>query len=96
MLQKNPLLPPRPYVARPDRADGARTAGTGFISAEEFDLTGILTGVDPYESRYWWLPELHGEPGRSTGDLAAAAAAWRRLETAQAARRSASRPTFAA
>ena len=95
MLQKNPLLPPRPYVSRPDRADGARAAGSGFVSAEDFDQTGILAGVDPYESRYWWLPEMHGEPVRPAGDLAAATA-WRRLETAQAARRPASRPTAAA
>ena len=30
-----------------------------FASAEDYDSTGILTGVDPCESRYWWMPELH-------------------------------------
>ena len=32
---------------------------TRFLSAEDFDHTGILTGVDPYASSYWWMPELH-------------------------------------
>ena len=31
---------------------------TPFVSAEDFDGTGILAGVDPCESRYWWVPEL--------------------------------------
>lgn len=34
-------------------------AADAFVSAEDFDRTGILTGVDPCESRYWWLPELY-------------------------------------
>lgn len=34
-------------------------AADAFVSAEDFDRTGILTGMDPCESRYWWLPELH-------------------------------------
>lgn len=29
-----------------------------FVSAEDFDRTGILAGLDPCESRYWWMPEL--------------------------------------
>ncbi|MFM8707229.1 MAG: hypothetical protein ACKOHK_03865, partial [Planctomycetia bacterium] len=24
-----------------------------------YDATGILAGVDPCESRYWWMPELY-------------------------------------
>lgn len=34
------------------------TAAGPFASAEDYDATGILTGVDPCESRYWWMPEL--------------------------------------
>jgi hypothetical protein len=30
-----------------------------FASAEDYDATGILTGVDPSESCYWWMPELY-------------------------------------
>lgn len=30
-----------------------------FLVAEDFDTTGILAGVDPYASSYWWMPELH-------------------------------------
>lgn len=62
MLRKNPLQPPRPFS--PDRATGAEIPQPlpgdrdTFVSAEDFDRTGILTGVDPCESRYWWLPEL--------------------------------------
>lgn len=60
MLQKNPLAPPRP--PRPSPATGRFTAverlGASFVSAEDFDRTGILAGVDPCESRYWWMPEL--------------------------------------
>ena len=33
-------------------------AGEGFLSAEDFDATGILTGVEPCASNYWWIPEL--------------------------------------
>lgn len=66
MLQKNPLCPPPPprsqsaAAARPGCFD--RPAGP-FVSAEDFDGTGILTGVDPCESRYWWLPELASRGG---------------------------------
>lgn len=60
MLQKNPLLPPRP--PRPDalrvRGSDAVRRGQPFVSAEDFDATGILAGIDPCESRYWWLPDL--------------------------------------
>lgn len=60
MLQTNPLAPPRPF--RPASATGRVTAAdrlrVSFVSAEDFDGTGILAGVDPCESRYWWMPEL--------------------------------------
>jgi hypothetical protein len=46
--------------------------GRGFTSAEDFDATGILAGVDPCESRYWWLPELAGGGGAQAGPVQAA------------------------
>lgn len=36
-----------------------RHADARFLGAEDFDATGILTGVDPCASSYWWMPELH-------------------------------------
>lgn len=33
--------------------------GPIFLSAEDFDGTGILAGVEPCASNYWWIPELH-------------------------------------
>lgn len=38
---------------------GAETLGPIFLSAEDFDATGILAGVEPCASNYWWIPELH-------------------------------------
>jgi hypothetical protein len=86
MLQKNQLQPPRtselPVVGRrrqhaariPAEADGD---GQGFVSAEDFDCTGILAGIDPCASSYWWMPELHGqEPhGQERSDRAEPTAA---------------------
>ena len=47
-----------------------------FLSADDFEGTGILAGVDPCESRYWWIPELLApeDDGRGNGasDLQAA------------------------
>jgi hypothetical protein len=63
MLKPNPLAPPpRPAAPRSTGAPaGSPTAGRGaaFVSAEDFDATGILAGMDCCESRYWWVPELH-------------------------------------
>jgi hypothetical protein len=61
MLERNRLQPPRPSA--PSQTAGGfdgPTAGCGglFASAEDYDCTGILAGVDPCESRYWWMPEL--------------------------------------
>ncbi len=39
--------------------DRATPASLSFVSAEDFDGTGILAGVDPCESRYWWMPDLY-------------------------------------
>lgn len=48
---------PASYSPASDALDGA-CAGL-FASAEDYDATGILTGVDPSESCYWWMPELY-------------------------------------
>jgi len=87
MLQRNPLQPPRPFVPPAAAAEARPPRACGFLSAEDFDATGVLPGVDPCESRYWWMPELYG-PESAAG-----------TETAgrdQATRRSASRVTAAA
>lgn len=93
MLEPNRLDPPRQYEA-PRTSAGAAPAPIGcgglFVSAEDFDGTGILAGFDPCASSYWWVPELHaGEPA----DLAVAPIV---APPAQAARRTSSRPQAAA
>jgi hypothetical protein len=68
MLKPNPLCPPPRFGRAGGGLDPTATdavvAGTRrsrpFVSAEDFDATGILAGMDPCESRYWWVPELHG------------------------------------
>jgi hypothetical protein len=66
MLQKNPLLPPLPTSAsqavtmRLPAGVVAAPSGRPLVAAEDFDGTGILTGMDPSASRYWWMPELYG------------------------------------
>ena len=65
MLEKNRLQPPRSFETA---AVGSRdmfhspAVGSGplFVSAEDFDATGILAGIDPSASSYWWMPELQG------------------------------------
>ena len=59
MLRSNPLQPPRPFSI-PEGAIGTSGRTAGFVSPEDYDRTGILTGVDPCESQYWWMPELYG------------------------------------
>jgi hypothetical protein len=90
MLQKNPLQPPRPFASRESApASLARRTGTPFVSADDFDRTGILSGVDPCESRYWWIPELYGPeaegPFRQGVDQAGDAQATSRVVTRSAA-----------
>ena len=80
-----------------------------FVSAEDFDRTGIFTGFDPCVSAYWWMPELYGpmqeglmldgpvQPetfATPAGDLAATSGPSR--DRFQAARPAASRSTAAA
>ncbi|MFM7109286.1 MAG: hypothetical protein ACKOZU_11945 [Planctomycetaceae bacterium] len=73
MLQKNPLRPPLPSrpAGSPAQAGAALRRSRAFTSAEDFDGTGILAGLDPCESRYWWVPDLAasgdaGRPGQAT------------------------------
>ena len=107
MLQKNPLCPPLPSQPQPAAATVALIAAATtrpnegrFVSADDFDATGVLAGMDPSESRYWWMPELYG-PDSETAS-AARPAAGRMLADAlaqaprQATRRSTSRSTAAA
>lgn len=75
-----------------------------FASAEDFDVTGILLGVDPCESCYWWMPELYAAPSRQATAVTdetslredAGDAGGRLLRGPQAARTSGSRSTAAA
>jgi hypothetical protein len=78
MLRKNPLQPPRPFFAAPVASGRVAQAGQPprFLAAEDFDSTGIMTGVDPSESRYWWQPEIYGPEAdpESVGAVDSAAA----------------------
>lgn len=72
MLRINPLQPPRPFAAAAHPAAPRLTGWSGFVAAEDFDSTGIMSGVDVSESRYWWMPELYGPdapPAAGTSDL---------------------------
>ena len=93
MLQKTPLQPPLPtrLPAWAAEAPSQPSRTSPFVSAEDFDGTGILAGMDPCESLYWWMPELYGpDPARRCDADAAAAIA------IQATRRTPSRTTAAA
>ena len=61
MLLKNPLLPPGPLRGEPTAVRPPIAPSGAFISADDFDVTGMLTGMDCCESRYWWMPELQAE-----------------------------------
>ena len=78
---------------------GPEPLGNGgplFLSAEDFDATGILTGIEPCSSNYWWIPELHRDSdhpttlveARSNGTALRAADGPRPAVRGQAARRS--------
>ena len=79
MLRINPLQPPRPLSVTSAAAAPRATVGAGFVAAEDYDSTGIMAGVDPSESQYWWLPELYGpEPAQAPAAVSPAAQATRR------------------
>ena len=48
------LPPPDPAVVD---AGWSGEVAAAFLSAEDFDLTGVLPGVDLRASSYWWQPE---------------------------------------
>ena len=84
MLQKNRLQPPMPPRTPPAAATGgAARRAMPFVSPEDFDATGILAGVDPCESLYWWLAELYGPDAdllaERSRDVVAAPQATRRV-----------------
>jgi hypothetical protein len=97
MLQKNPLCPPVPCQPSRGSASQSRfeTASERFVSAEDFDATGVLSGVDPCESRYWWMPELYGPDGAAESARSPLAELLARGPR-QATSRSTPRPTAAA
>ena len=85
MLERNRLQPPRPSAPSQTAAgfDSPMAACGGlFASAEDYDCTGILAGVDPCESRYWWMPELYTSPTGATESALAAVATPPSLDTA--------------
>ncbi len=84
MLQRNRLQPPRPIAAPHHAPATCAVTASPFVSAEDFDVTGLLAGVDPCESRYWWMPELYGPDGDA------------RTAEIQATRRTSPRATAAA
>lgn len=104
MLQKNPLCPPLPEPPNrgPTEPQFRPLPGTAFLSAEDFDATGLFSGMDPCESRYWWMPELYGpelhgpENRLEQHPSAGRAAQVSRFATGQAANRGSSPTTAAA
>jgi len=109
MLERNRLQPPRPSASVQTAAgfDGPASGCAGlFASPEDYDATGILAGVDPYESRYWWMPDLYtssthtSTAGTAEGDTGAqprrVGLAERHMRAGQATRRTPSRSTAAA
>jgi hypothetical protein len=64
MLEQNRFLPPASSPAGVPPAPAvfdwqAAVLAGAFACPEDYDSTGILAGVDPFESRYWWMPELY-------------------------------------
>jgi len=85
MLERNRLQPPRPSapLQTAGEFDGPTAVCGGlFASAEDYDCTGILAGVDPCESRYWWIPELYTSPTSATESTLSAVATAPSLEAA--------------
>lgn len=72
------------------------SAAGPFASAEDYDATGILTGVDPCESLYWWMPELRVSVEGPLAVQGLVAVVERPSLGVHAARRAGSRSTAAA
>jgi len=94
MLEPNRLNPPQAFRASPSAAHGAPAVRGSrmFVSAEDFDSTGVLAGCDPCASNYWWMPELHAS---APAELTVASVADSNL-THHATRRATARPQAAA
>ena len=94
MLEPNRLNPPQSFRASPTAPVRPAAVGTGqvFVSADDFDATGILAGCDPCASNYWWMPELHSAVPAELGVASVADAGGRRHAT----RRVSARPQAAA
>lgn len=67
MLVMNRKHPPRTLFMADVHTPGSASVVSSFVSAEDFDHTGILVGVDPCASSYWWFPELHALPVEADG-----------------------------
>ncbi len=94
MLEVNRLNPPQSYHKPTTLASAPASALNRrvFVSADDFDATGILAGCDPCASNYWWMPELHTA---AAADLTVATVTDAGLAR-HATRRSAERPQAAA
>jgi hypothetical protein len=93
MLLKNPLHPPGPPRIESRASVAGHRPAVPFVSPEDFDVTGVLAGMDCSESRYWWVPELHTDPAAADSTRFAARAGEDRR---QAAERAADRSSAAA
>jgi len=94
MLEPNRLNPPQSAHVPAGSTPATRSALTRrvFVSADDFDGTGILAGCDPCASNYWWMPELHATTPADT----AVATFTDEAAVRQAARRTSARPQAAA
>ncbi len=105
-LPRPPTMPPSrrsPESVTDGQAGWEETVtaeSSRFLSADDFEGTGILAGVDPCASNYWWIPELQTHPGPTidAGDVRppAVRGAAEGAVTHQAARRPSSRSSTAA
>lgn len=76
----------------------AAPADPAFLTADDFDATGILAGVDTCASSYWWVAELQSASADTVAPLADVGGTPQAVPPSrhQAARRSASRSSTAA
>jgi len=88
------LAQPRQSVRSSPRTGASPAAAPAFVSADDYDVTGILTGMDCCESGYWWAAELRGQGGRTPSECGSGGSQAR--GPSQAAARSAAPATAAA